>query len=299
MLHSVIIPHRNRNADLRHCLWALGQSARACELTPHDVEVLVVDTRSDDLPEISGYGCRTRLVFDPSLLASVTITHDHGGGQTSTTSHRVYCKPAALNVGLDAAKGELLTFLDADSIVGPRFFGAWDELAPLEITKLAYRVKRIDDKGVKLLEKKGSLSLVETRERWGHLSLATEIYVTPGNDIAIGNVRGVPEEFKVRDPNRVIGNSQFTIPRENLRGRRWNEDYVGAGYEDLDMLRGIYRDYGGHGGDYRAEIALDPDYAIMQIPTPDNNQPDWRPPGLSAMNVRRYFGECPSKSQKQ
>lgn len=291
MLHSVIIPHRNRNDDLRHCLWALNESYKACGLGRDDVEVVVVDTRSDEVPEVCGGVSRTQLVYDHNTLKTVKIIHKHPGGTSSTTTHQVYCKTAALNVGMDAANGELLTFLDADAIVGPKFLNAWKDRCALgwpcccPPTKLAYQIRQIDDKGVALLRTEGPQSSVETRKRWGHLSTTTEIYVTPGNDIAIGNIPCVPEEY---DSRLVIGNSHFTIPWENLRGRRWNEDYIGAVSEDLDMLRGIYLD---HGDDYRAQICRHPDYAILGIPTVDNGQPDWRPPGLGEMNRKRYFGE--------
>lgn len=295
MLHSVIIPHRNRNDDLRHCLWALNESYKACGLGRDDVEVVVVDTRSDKVPSICGGVSRTQLVYDHNTLKTVKITHEHPGKVSTTTTHKVYCKTAALNVGMDAANGELLTFLDADMLVGPRFLHAWLDGEPPEITKLAYRVRRIDDAGMKLLAEKGPGAQAEIRKRWGHFSLATEIYVTPEeSDIARGQVKCAPPNEKdpgPADPRRIIGNSQFTIPRANLGDRRWNEDYIGAGSEDLEMLRGIWDDHDGWNGGHQAVLATEADYGILMLPTVDNGQPDWRPPGLGEMNRRRYFGE--------
>lgn len=293
MLHSVIIPHRNRHDDLKHCLWALGESAKACDLGRDDVEVIVVDTRSDELPEISGNGCHVSLVFDHNMLKPVTIAHKHPRDVTSTTSHHVYCKTAALNVGMDHARGELLTFLDADSIVGPEFL----EMAPMFLTpdspstKLAYRVRYVDRAKLDgLLAKMPQREAFEAvRKLWGldQLHRAREIYVNPDyDDIADGKGEKSVTPDGEYDQHRVVGNSQFTIRRDKLGNRRWNEDYVGGGYEDVEMLRGIYLD---HGDDYRALICRTPESAIVQIKTVNHNPEDWRPPGLDKVNERRYF----------
>jgi GT2 family glycosyltransferase len=283
MFHSVIIPHYNRNEDLRHCLFSLALSQAACNR--HDVEVIVVDSRSRQRPTEHKLYPHMRAVVDTGGLVPVTIT-DIKGAVTYTENYKVYSKTRALNVGFDAADGELLTFLDADTIVPPDFFNAWDERTDPHDppTKLAYRVRNINDAGQKTLGDGPAPRTIRALfgrwyEHWIHTG---EIYIDPTKrDIADGEIDYAPKDY---DPHLLIGNSQFTIPRENLGDLRFNEEFVGAGYEDVWLLREIYRR---HGPQYRAVLADGPIYGLLQIKTVDHGK-HWRPSGLWAKNERRY-----------
>jgi glycosyltransferase involved in cell wall biosynthesis len=93
---SVVIPTRNR--------WELlSRHALASALSQEDVEVevIVVDDASDD-----GSEERLEAVADPRVRA---VFREEQGGQA-----------AALNDGIDAARGEWIAFLDDDDLWSPR-----------------------------------------------------------------------------------------------------------------------------------------------------------------------------------
>lgn len=90
---SVVIPHFNQPALLARCLASLaGQAAGG-----HDVEVIVVDNGSADLPRAAvGAHPGVRLLAEPTP----------GPGP-------------ARNAGAAAAQGEILAFIDADCVAAP------------------------------------------------------------------------------------------------------------------------------------------------------------------------------------
>lgn len=90
---SVIIPTRNRSALVSHAV------ASALDQTYHDLEVVVVDDASDDdTPRIL-----RRLAEEEPRLRSVRQPRSTGAS-------------AARNAGVRAARGELIAFLDDDSV---------------------------------------------------------------------------------------------------------------------------------------------------------------------------------------
>ena len=49
-MHSIIIPHRDYNRYLPHCIWSIERSAKFCGV--EDYEVVVVDQKSRIPPRL-------------------------------------------------------------------------------------------------------------------------------------------------------------------------------------------------------------------------------------------------------
>lgn len=263
MLHSIIIPNRDYTHWLRHCLRSIKDSAWLCCREAGDYEVVVVDERSENGPP----------------------TPDCGRVVTMPARERVFNKPRLLNVGLEEARGDVLTFLDADSIVAPRFLEAVDRLArlgPMALTKLCYRVRYLPQ------ERLGQLD--ECRLPWDTIvqryfdsfetyQMAPEGYGEAENllnekDLGEQDVSGLA----------VFGNSQFSITRAALGDLKFDEGFAGRGFEDLWMNREIARR---HGADYRAEMVTNPVHAMFHIRNPVQG-PEWGPGEQNKANFRRY-----------
>lgn len=94
-LVSVVIPMRNEAGHIHACI----DSVLAQEY-PGRVEVLVVDGDSDDgsLEELRGYGDRIRVLSNPSRIV-----------------------PTAMNIGIRAARGEIIARVDAHTVLAPDY----------------------------------------------------------------------------------------------------------------------------------------------------------------------------------
>lgn len=163
-----------------------------------------------------------------------------------------FCKSRFLNAGIGTATGNILLFLDADAIVPPRFFETIHRLDDPTLTKLCYRVRRIPQTEVDhlLTEPDQRQFLTDIFSHYDDYPLAHEGY-------------GRPTWNRPKQPREpVFGNSQFAIRRETLGDLRFDEEYVGRGYEDLDMNLRIWEKYGEA---YRAEIVTDSDHALLHI----------------------------------
>jgi GT2 family glycosyltransferase len=96
LLVSVIIPVYNRADEIHKCLDALANQTYPDEL----FEILVVDDYStDNLKSVVGKYKKVRYVLNDLE----------------------FCLPAARNKGVQKAKGEVIIFLDDDSVVGPDY----------------------------------------------------------------------------------------------------------------------------------------------------------------------------------
>ena len=223
MQHTIIIPHRDRADHLRACLWSIARSADVTGRT--DYEVLVMDSAPGP-----------------------------------------FNKAEAINGGIIAASGEFITFLDADAIVGPR----WLECVPFgeHITRVCYRVKYIGPSG---WINSPSLSGWIFNE-YDSCPLAFEAYGSPDSS-PTGGAAHQGMSSKAFEPNGTwtpdlpddtltFGNSQFTIRREALGDLRFDENYAGRGFEDLDM---IWRIWLNHGRRYKAVIWTDADHAMFHL----------------------------------
>jgi len=108
MIHSIIIPHRGRERHLAACLWSIEHSRDVCGFARDALEFLVVDADDPFQSRVSATGIApwsATFLFDP----------DHPA---------LFNKPRLLNLGLRHALGDVITFLDADALVGPRFLEA-------------------------------------------------------------------------------------------------------------------------------------------------------------------------------
>lgn len=247
--HSILITHRNRHDHLGLCLWSIRRSARLTGR--HDWEVVVADAASD--PPLRAHPPAVRVVVDG----------DHP---------RLFNKPRLYRLALAAARGEILTFLDADAIVGDRWLEAVDLLAAdPRLIRLCYRV------------------------RWLTEGQAEELLTTDDRDALVaawfGNydlhrlafeAYGAPETQRP-GPGQPHGNSQFSITRRNLGAIRPNPAYAGRGFEDLELNRQIARHFGDR---YRAEILTDPPHALFHLKHP--YETDWQDRAATLANCRRY-----------
>ena len=268
MNHSIIIPVRRRRERLEACLWSLGRSRRVTGIT--DYEVIVVEAGTRDAVTLPTYGQRVTVLCD-------------------STPMDVFNKPRLLNLGIELAHGDVLSFLDADTIVGPR----WLECAESDqwhcpedgtprLTKLCYRVRYLSDACLSPL-----LGLLpgardgvqdEWLRKWSKLQCAREAYGRPDAwDVAPPPQPELPSA-------RIHGNSQWSVRREALKYLRWDEQYVGRGYEDISLARSLWYKYGRA---YRAALVTDPEHALLHIKNGAGG-PDWWVPKLRDANAKRY-----------
>ena len=175
-------------------------------------------------------------------------------------------KAKSFNLGIDLSEGDVLTFLDCDMLVGSRFLeGAQRLIDDPGLTILCYRVRNAPSAAVD----------------WTKYDSYPKVFEAYGDP-----------EHGAADPNLrpIFGNSQFSIRREVLGDLRYDEGYVGRGFEDLDMMRQIWCHYG---TDYRAEIMTDADHALIHVA--HEYEPDWNDRRLKHANLLRYkatWHEC-------
>lgn len=252
-MHSIVIPHRDRVDHLRLCLEFILQSAVATGCL--DFEVVLVDAGMD-VPYRLCQGNRLRLVDLPR--------------------EPVFNKNRCLNAGIDAAQGDLLTFLDCDMLVGPRFLDAAPSfLDDPSLTRLCYRSGQIPV---------GTSHLAGVRDEavidWCHRVFAEGRY--DGLDFR-SEFRGAPDNA-AWEGEPVFGNGQYSIRRDVLGDLRFDEEYAGAGYEDLDMIRAIWWRYGDQ---YRGVMPSDPQMNLLHLKH-KQDCPHWRTRELNRANKARY-----------
>ncbi len=249
-LHSIIIPHRNRNENLDLCVWSI---LRASEYGGGDFEVVIVDN-SSKTPYVS-----------PSYSWNIRVIQDE-------TEMPLFNKPILSNRGIEEARGDVLTFLDADAIVGTQWLlgAGFLRLYP-EIIRLCYRVRYLED--VPTVEDiAGHFHRYNSRDESGKpfYKLAWEAYGNPAWDN--------------KDPSvgKVHGNSQFSITRANLGDLRFDPIFVGRGWEDLDMNARIWKHYGEK---YQGSITFEPSRNMFHI---RNNPNDWLDLEQNYKNLDEY-----------
>jgi len=259
MLHSIIIPHRDRNRYLAQCLYALARSARACDVT--DYEVLVVDHQSTEIPHSPDE--HTRIVVDQRPMG-------------------LWNKPRLQNLGIEVAGGKLLSFLDADTIVGQGWFSRAERLG--DATKLCYRVRGLPHDHLEMLEAGAELDASPSRdERLDYWFRNYDRYELRHEAYGLAHKhRAHPEPGMP-----VFGNSHFTIRHDVLGTLRFNEDYSGRSFEDSWMNREIWRRDKGR---YRAAIVTRGSEAAFTIGHPGEDRlVDYSE--QVAANRRRYHAD--------
>lgn len=260
MHHSIVIPHRRRVWNLAACLRSLQRSADATGV--HDYEVIVVNDREEP------------------LLRSVFPTTPHLRIIDLYRASKPFNKCILQNVGIEASSGSVLSFLDADAVVGRDWLlNVCDRLDGL--TKLCYRVRRIPCNISCLVgadDEHFDREAVWAFENWTTLGTAFPLAFEGREKPETDRPYGEP----------LFGNSQFSIRREVLGDLRFDEEYEGAGFEDIAMNRAIWRQ---HYTTYRADMPTEPERCILHISHSRlcSEQPHWRHPEFLTRNMRRYY----------
>lgn len=254
MLHTVIIPHANRERRLQLCLRHL--EAAAYEARYGGVEALIVS--ESPMPD-------KVLRFDFCIR---TIVLPRIG--------KWFNKPRLQNVGIENARGDVLTFLDCDSLVGERFFeGAHFCLSP-RVSKVWYRVRTLAQDALDKAE--ADPEYIRSQfDAYDTHAMRFEAHQLPDMDIHLPD-GDIPS----------FGNSQFSIAREKLGDLRADEKFEGAGFEDIAFNLAIWRHFG---KSYRAVGMTDADHAILDIQ--NTREEDWFSPEQHTKNGELYRSLCP------
>ena len=254
---SIIIPHRDRVRTLTMCLWSLRRSATFCP--DKDWEVVVADAGTALIP----------------YYRNVEVVHDPTHGE-------LFNKSRLLNIGIAESVGDVLVFLDADALVGTHFLESTLPLRDPGLTKLCYRVKCLPVKWLgtleRLPEEERGDRLDEFFADWDRYEKGFEGYGTPED--------GWWRKHHGPPPEPIFGNSQFAIRREVLGDIRFNEDFVGGGYEDIWMNRELFR----RTPNYRAEMVTEPEHAMFHLHEKRVYIKDdpWCDQRIIEANVKRY-----------
>jgi hypothetical protein len=275
MFHSIIIPHRDYNAWLGYCLWSIRRSALICET--EDYEVLVVDQGS----RLSPFPGSDRVHMMGQPLS-----------EQSPDGHRYFNKPRAQNAGIERARGDVISFIDADTLVGGRWMEnvkRLDRLGPMALTKLCYRVRYLPCgtlwKLGRVLIGQWEKMATDWFERYEEFPRSREHYGEADQDPNDLRENQGPWDGHDVPAEPIFGNSQFSIRRDVLGELRFNEEYAGRGFEDLWMNRELWRrDTDG----YRAGIVTDAHHALLQITNPSQGE-IWGAGVQNRANFKRYY----------
>ena len=264
MTHTIIIPHRNRNRHLSLCLEAIHRSADLCGVT--DYQILVVDNGSDCAPECAG---RVRIV-------------------RSFAPMPVFNKSALLNIGLARVTGGVVTVLDADAVVGPRFLEGVLPLEDSSTNRVCYRVRYLSEDIAASLCSMDSPGL-----RARALDALRDKYNAPGQPRPAWEAYRFPDRDRYEPQEQPWGNSQFSMRRCDLEGLRYDEAMAGKGMEDIDFNRLVYNRFGAN---FRGRIWTDADHAMFHLRHP--KAPDFDDEALKAANLARYKARWPYSCER-
>jgi len=265
-MNSIIIPHRNRNRQLALCIWSIAMSAVTCDVD--DWEIVVVDNGSDYPPLAS--------------RRHVRVVRD-------LTEMPVFNKSRLLNLGIHEAAGDVLTFLDADALVGATWL-EWPLLAFAacpDLVRLCYRVRyypSLSDLTGDDTQKDAECQRAFREIERDRQPVANRLFARDYDCLDHGwEATGHPGHNSIEPGRSIHGNSQFSIRREHLGDLRFDEEYAGHGLEDLDFNQQIFAKFG---KDYWGYLATDPQRNLIHLR--HTYQTDWKAPYSYAQNAERY-----------
>jgi glycosyltransferase involved in cell wall biosynthesis len=275
-MHSILIPHRNRNAWLDLCIWSILRSAYNCAVSQY--EVVIADNGSDTVPVFDDP--RVRVIVDESPMP-------------------IFNKPRLLNIALDSVEGDVLTWLDCDMIVGKQWMdGAKYLYEPFRpgmpssaIVRVCYRVRRLpedlrfpitnangrekfvdalfadydalDDRGEPKYPRGWEAYRKVEMDRFDEQAF-TSSDVTEWIHYIEGD-RQVRQPVKGWAKGAIFGNSQWSIRRDALGDIRGDERYEGRGFEDIEIIERIRQRCGDK---YVGYIRYDADCNLFHVGHP-------------------------------
>lgn len=281
--HSILIPYRNRPERLSMCLWSILRSAAVCD--EDDFEVVISDQGSDQNETVDAIveGLKNDLfVKFPKNIRIIWDTDPLSCVLTEQGTFPVFSKVRAINRAIEAARGDIFTFLDVDALVGRYFMRAAPNfLRPKsKLTRLCYRAVYLPEASAFIGYAYDEAELLEKYNDEYVFQRAHEAYWSPEcNAYPAHSDPKDPESPLILEGNHIFGNSQFSIRREDLGDVRCDERMIGAGWEDIDFIYSIWN----HLGDrYLARILIQPDNAMWHIRSV--REPGWDNPEANTRN---------------
>lgn len=192
LLISVIIPVRNRQEHLRLCLESIFQQT----LPPSLYEVIVVDDGSQDA---------TAEVAESFQTETIRISNRGPG--------------AARNVGIEAAKGDILVFLDADILVAKDYLYQIQQSFRLTNSLLLLGARRHLPQGHQDAES-GGYSLDSREKLLRKYSFCLS---------------------HLNCPWSLAYTCNFSVTKNFLGELRFDESFAGWGLEDIDFAYRLYK----------------------------------------------------------
>jgi hypothetical protein len=240
------------------------------------VEILVIEHGSDVVPVTEDD--RVQVIVDDRPMPCGRIRTKIG---TTLQYDNAFCKARLLNLGIEHAKGEVITILDADAIVGIRWACCAEMLQHTNIHRVAYRVRYLKKEMLPVLYG-GDRNVIVSHcfANYDDHRVGWEAYGHPQYNHAEAGGR-------VREPEpgaQPWGNSQFSMRRDDIGDLRYDEGYVGKGLEDIDFNRQIHDQLGKA---FRGEIFTHAEYAMFHLQH-DYDEANWGDPTYSAANADRY-----------
>ena len=283
-MHSIIITHRARQAHLRLAAWSIRRSAAICG--ERDYEIVVVHNGNDDPPPTAPH---LRVIFDdwPMPIFNRSRLINLGIAAAGVVAHpdqidrsmQERWPPAiesASRPDRQVIADDVLTILDADAVVGPRWFEGARQLRRTSLVRVCYRVRCLTPAAQRVFASSWPppTGLVDRLFASAHLFPPVPDTFGSGEIAALtGSAIG-----------RIYGNSQLSIRRGALGNLRFDESFVGWGSEDLDFNRRLVAH---HGPDYRALLDTRGNRSIFFLPHPYDLT--WRNNAQASANYTRYL----------
>lgn len=249
-MNTILIPHLNREPHLERCLRSIKESSQ--ETGVMDFSVVVAGHIEESVLSRLEANYRFFQYIECETTEDVPLFPDE-----CPPFNKSHCYNAALTAVSDG----IVTFLDADAIVGKRFLLGAEVMMASDLSRLCYRVRKLPEDN--------EADFV----RYDAHALAYEAY---------GNLDDPCPKHRVHP---VFGNSQASVRFTGHFPLLHDEEYFGHGHEDLEWIRRFYEYCG---SSYTAAIMTDPDYAMFHIehPTAASGQSlRW-----VNRNERRYYG---------